>query len=132
MANENPLSGTVGYPKWPEEDVLTLLCSLNTNIDVVRKKFETDKKNGIEYAAELLSKTIGNCSSGRVKGKIEHLWRAAGPSNGIPSMSPDDDPSKSSDMIYRTGAWTWTLPSLDALHPGMLEKIASNGKAEQR
>ena len=109
--------------------MLALLSSLNSNIIQIRAEYEADKKNGTAFAAEILSKTVGNGRTPKsVKDKIRQLWKVAGPSDGLPSESVD--------MIYLTGAWTWTLPSLgaDELYPGLLDelKVASHELAQGR
>jgi len=112
--------------KYTEEEIFTLLCSLNTHIDDIRKEFEADKKSGVAYASHVLSKAIGNDRTpASVRAKIDHLWREAGPSNGM-------DAKQHADLIYLTGAWTRTLPSLDALYPDMLERIASASKSQNK
>jgi hypothetical protein len=111
--------------RWTEEDVLVMLCALNSNVEEIRAEFETNKRDGIAFAADRLSKAVGNgCNPARVKGKMEHLWKEGGPSGGRDV--------KPIDPLYRFGAWTRTLPSLDAIYPGMLKKIALAGNAQER
>jgi hypothetical protein len=111
--------------RWTEEEILKLLCLLNENIEYIRAEFEADKKRGINVAANVLSEAIGNdCTPSRVRGKLEHLWENAGP--------PGGRKFKSSDSLYRFGGWTRTLPSLDAMFPGMLDNIALAGQGKQQ
>jgi len=125
MASETSPTEGLKSQKWTEEDVLVLLCSLNSKIEEIRAEFETDKKDGIAFASDRLSEAVGNgCTPARVKGKIEHLWREGGPTGGR-YLEP-------TDPMYRFGAWTRTLPNLDILYPGMLEKIALAGKLRER
>lgn len=109
---------------WTDEEILVLLCSLNRDIKDIRAEFEADKEEGREFALKKLSACVGSgCQPSRVKRKIEHLWKTAGPSTG-----PYASHSSPSDPIFLHGAWTRTLPSLDALYPDMLEKIALAGR----
>lgn len=113
---------------WTDEDILVLLCSLNRDIEDIRAEFEADKKEGKIFAFNKLSIYVGNgCKASRVKRKVEHLWKEA-----RPSIGPYASHSSPSDPIFLHGAWTRTLPNLDALYPGMLDKIALAGKVNVR
>jgi hypothetical protein len=111
--------------RWTEEEILILLSLLNENIEAIRAEFEADKKQGTNFAINLLSEAIGNdCTPSRVRWKLEHLWENVGPPGGK-KMKP-------SDPLYTFGAWTRTLPSLDAMFPGMLDNIALSGRKRQQ
>jgi hypothetical protein len=110
--------------QWTDKDVLTLLCTLNDNIEEIRPKFLEEEKKGVDLAAHLLSKAIGDhCSVSCVVSKIKVIWRHCRPSSAHTLVSPSP--------MYIFGAWTRTLPLLDILYPGMLEKIAFRTRTRQ-
>jgi hypothetical protein len=110
--------------QWTEGDVLTLLCTLNNNIEEIRATFEEEEEEGVTLAAHLLSEAIGNdCSVSCVVSKINVLWKYCKPSSARTLVSPSP--------IYIFGAWTRTLPLLDNLYPGMLEKMAFRTRTRQ-
>lgn len=101
-----------------------LLCTLNREIDNIRKEFQADKKDGTAYALDILSKAVGNgCTQVRVKKRLDYLWQKAGPSRG-------EDATKENNLLFVTGAWTRSLPSLDALYADMLEELALASKVQ--
>ncbi|MCJ1474832.1 hypothetical protein MMC13_003492 [Lambiella insularis] len=103
-------------PRWTRSDVLVLLCALNFNCHTIRKEFEADRKAGIIFATELLSKAVGpHCNPTRVKTKLKTLWAAWA----------EDDAENKGDDLYKHGACPRTLPRLDHEYPGMLAELAA-------
>jgi hypothetical protein len=119
----NPSSSESRQVRWTSVEVYTLLATLNSRIEDISCEFQTDKKDGVAFAADLLSEAVGNgCSPERVTSKIKSLWNNARP----------DGAGKQPDSLYKHGAWTRTLPELNRLYPGMLENLSNAGLVEQR
>jgi len=111
---------TISGVHWADEDVVTMLCTLNFRIEGIRSAMEDDQKSGLNYATQLLSEAVGNgCTPARVKRKIQLLWDNQG----------DYDGGKEPYDVYQYGAFSKTLP---ALRPDQLSKIAVRVKKMQR
>lgn len=125
MPNETTSSEKSDHQAWSEDDVLVLLCALNDNIQTIRDAFRANREKGVASASTLLSKMVGNgFTPEQVERKIMHLWKRCGP--------PSAEPSSPVDPMYLTGAWTRTLPFLNALYPAMLDRVALAGKVQDR
>jgi len=125
MPNETSSSEKSNHQAWSEHDVFVLLCALNDNIETIRDGVLANRENGVASASTLLSERVGNnFTPEQVEREIMRLWKRCGP--------PSVEPSSPVDPMYLTGAWTRTLPFLDALYPAMLGRVALAGKVQDR
>ena len=91
--------------QWTDQDLTTLLCTINFRIESIRSTTNTDQKKGLSYASEIISESIGDgCTSSRAERKIRQLWSRYG--------RPDGDKEPYEICLY--GAFPKTLPGIDS------------------
>lgn len=108
------------HPHWSQEDVLTLLCTLNFRIQDIRSEALRNPREGFLVASRLISDAIGDgCSPSRVERKLRQLWATCG--------KPEGDRNPYELCLY--GAFPKTLPGIDA---ELFSAVASNLEQKQR
>ena len=106
--------------QWNNEDILTLLCTLNLKIEEIRATTKDNNRKGLNYASELISREIGDgCTSSRVERKIKQLWANYGHPEG----------GKDPYNLCLYGVFPKTLPGIG---PTLLSAVASRVEEIQR